>query len=326
MKKIKVGYTDFYPTCDFKNDFIFSLLSKHYDIELTNENPDYLFFSLMGNENLKYDCIKIFYTGENICPDFNLCDYAIGFEYMDYGDRYIRMPIFYPMANTDFDDMLKRVNFTKQELQKKQGFCSFVYSNGNASPIRKKMYDMLNSYKPVLSGGGYLNNVGGRVENKNKFQNTCKFSIAFENSSHPGYCTEKLMQSFAAKTIPIYWGDPRVGEVFNTKAFINCHDYNSLEDVLEFVKKVDTNDELYMQIMSEKPLLSIKDNYENKMKEVEDFLVHIIEQPLEEAVRYNRTFWGEIYIKRYRSWKKAFDVMPINLAKKLYRYCRAKIK
>ena len=37
-----------------------------------------------------------------------------------------------------------------------------------------------------------------------------KFVLAFENSSSPGYCTEKLFHAKVAGAIPIYWGDPLV--------------------------------------------------------------------------------------------------------------------
>lgn len=40
---------------------------------------------------LEYDCIKIMFIGENIVFDFNVCDYVIGFNYIDFGDCYLRL-------------------------------------------------------------------------------------------------------------------------------------------------------------------------------------------------------------------------------------------
>ena len=43
---------------------------------------------------MKYkNAVKIFYTQENLCPDFNFADYGIGFEELTYGDRYLQFPI-----------------------------------------------------------------------------------------------------------------------------------------------------------------------------------------------------------------------------------------
>lgn len=75
------------------------------------------------------------------------------------------------------------------------------------------MFEALKKYKKVNSGGRYLNNIGRAVVDKIQFESRHKFSICFENSSYPGYTTEKIIEAFAAKTIPIYWGNPCVGNM-----------------------------------------------------------------------------------------------------------------
>jgi hypothetical protein len=52
-----------------------------------------------------------------------------------------------------------------------------------------------------------------------------KFVVAFENSSAPGYNTEKLTHAIEADSMPIYWGDPEIGRSFNPGRFIDAHDY-----------------------------------------------------------------------------------------------------
>ena len=49
--------------------------------------------------------------------------------------------------------------------------------------------------------------------------------------------------------------------------------------------------------------------------EYEKFIYSIIEQPLEDAIRYNRHFWGEIYHKRLRMYKKGYDTNLIMCTK-----------
>lgn len=46
------------------------------------------------------------------------------------------------------------------------------------------------------------------------------FSVAVENASYPGYFTEKITDCFAAKTVPIYWGDPEIGRNFNEQGIL----------------------------------------------------------------------------------------------------------
>ncbi|WP_300449474.1 glycosyltransferase family 10 [uncultured Helicobacter sp.] len=162
---------------------------------------------MFGVEHIHYDCVRIFYTGENITPNFNICDYAIGFEHIQFLDRYIRYPL-YLFYEADFEKALhKHENISSKTLQNKTRFCNFIVSNGRADPLREATFRALNAYKKVDSTGKYLNNIGGAIKDKFAFQQQCLFSLCFENSSTPGYLTEKLIQAAAAQTIPIYWGD-----------------------------------------------------------------------------------------------------------------------
>ena len=44
-----------------------------------------------------------------------------------------------------------------------------------------------------------------------------QFSIVIENCQENDYFTEKLVDCFVCKTIPIYWGASNIGEYFNVK-------------------------------------------------------------------------------------------------------------
>ena len=228
-KKIKIKFVDFYDSFNTSdNDFI-RVLNERYDVELS-DNPDYIIYSGFGFKHLDYDCIRIFYTGECITPDFNQCDYAIGFDRLNFGDRYIRIPLYMLFQYKEsYLKLQHRKEFGEDFLAQKTGFCSFVYSNCFAQDLRTQMFEKLSQYKKVDSGGRYKNNIGGAVKDKNEFQSKYKFSIAFENASYDGYSTEKIVESFAAGTIPIYYGDPLIANDFDERAFVNCHRYKSLE-------------------------------------------------------------------------------------------------
>ena len=98
-------------------------------------------------------------------------------------------------------------------------------------------------------------------KNKLKFLKNYKFTIAFENSVTPGYNTEKLIHPIIVNSIPIYFGDPFVSRDFNTKSFINVHDFQNMDDVIKRIIQIDNDDKLYERILNE-PWL--KDNKKNK--------------------------------------------------------------
>lgn len=112
-------------------------------------------------------------------------------------------------------------------------------------------------------------------ESKMDFIKQYKFTIAFENHSIPGYSTEKLWQAFCAGSVPIYWGNPCVLQEVNAESFINCNDYgNDFEAVINRIREVDENDELYMSMLRHAPM---KAGYDFSTKALEDFLYKITE-------------------------------------------------
>ena len=92
-RKIKINFSDFHKGFNPENSEYMNVLKEKYDVEIS-DHPDYLIYSVFGTEYLKYDCVRIFYTGECVVPNFNECDYAIGFDRISFGDRYIRVPIY----------------------------------------------------------------------------------------------------------------------------------------------------------------------------------------------------------------------------------------
>jgi hypothetical protein len=135
----------------------------------------------------------------------------------------------------------------------KRRFCSFIYTNRVA--FRGQFFKKLSrTYKPVDSGGRYLNNVGGAIPlgtlPRLDWMEDFKFNISFENTSVPGYISEKLVEPMLVGTIPIYWGDKLVHRDFNTESFVNVHELGDLEKAIQRVKALDQNDDLYFDMLT----------------------------------------------------------------------------
>lgn len=258
MNKLVIGFTD---TFGGVENFFAKILSEKYEVVRNDENPDYLIFGdrNFGQNNLTYDsnrCIKIFYTGENARPWEYKCHYSISFDHDDFDNRNYRLPLYViydydnhhrsvPVPNTS------TISRSPSDLNEKKGFCSFVVKNGGCQK-RNDWFNKLNQYKHVASGGPLFNNIGyvlsrgeDGIAEKIKFLNSYKFNLCFENSSYPGYTTEKLYEALCAKTVPIYWGSPTVEVDFNPKAFLNWHDYQDDEAFFEAIKEIDENPDLY---------------------------------------------------------------------------------
>jgi len=275
---------------------LLNLINEDYDIEITdNFDADYVIHSCMGYEVLKYSGIRIYVCGECVSPNFNTSDYALAFDRMSFGDRNHWFPLIklYRDAYKVLQNPRPQADLV---IKNKSDFCAYVMSNTkNSSDERVQIFDLLNAYKTVNSGGRWRNNVGGPVPSKLEFQTKHKFVIAFENNSYPGYLSEKFAEAAQAGAIPIYWGDPEIGNYFNSNAFINCHDYSSLDASVARVIEIDQDDTLYRAMLDEPWFPSNIEPDILSTKSIQSFFKNIFDQPHEEAYRRNLSRWGIKY-------------------------------
>lgn len=300
---IKIQFTDWWDVFDPHDNFITDALKDNFEYEISDD-PDFVFCSMFGRRHLKYDCAKIFFTGENILPDFNLVDYGMGFQAIDFYDRYLRLPL-YVLYPKEVEAALNKHTFEDEWYLKDRKFCNFVISNAISDPSRDAMIEALNSYKSVASGGRYRNNVGGPVKDKVEFQKGYKFTMSFENTGSRGYTTEKIIEAFASGTVPIYWGNPDIAKEFNPEAFINCHDFDSFEAVVEEVKRIDNDDEAYLK-MAKAPIIKEGSEAAELLSGhyLKDYLQKVCSQSREDAIRRNRIYQGAYYENEARFHEK----------------------
>jgi hypothetical protein len=265
-RNIRVYFSDFWDNFLMDDNYFYNLLSTKYNLIIDEVNPEILIYSLFGNNHHKYDrsrCIKIFYTGENRRPNYDECDYSLSFDYTDDNRNY-RLPLWalilnwfdrpYNM-NRDHAYLQNIDDFLNKKIPTKNKFCAFVVSNPSAQKRIEFAYK-LSVYKRIDSPGRVLNNMpmisgrGDQIEKIN-FLKDYKFNLCFENSSNPGYCTEKIIHAMFMSSIPIYYGDPLVVNDFNVKSFLNWHDYNNDELLLSKIIEIDNNDKLYRDMINE---------------------------------------------------------------------------
>ncbi|QQW95060.1 fucosyltransferase [Helicobacter pylori] len=300
---------------EFKASVLYSILKQRYKIILhsnPNEPSDLVFGNPLeqARKILSYQNTKrVFYTGENEAPNFNLFDYAIGFDELDFNDRYLRMPLYYAYLHykaeivndttspyklkADSLYALKKPSHKFKENHPhlyalinnesdplKRGFASFVASNANA-PVRNAFYEALNSIEPVAGGGAVKNTLGYNVKNKNEFLSQYKFNLCFENSQGYGYVTEKILDAYFSHTIPIYWGSPSVAKDFNPKSFVNVHDFKNFDEAIDYIKYLHTHQNAYLDMLYENPLNSVNGKagfYQNlSFEKILDFFKTILE-------------------------------------------------
>jgi hypothetical protein len=249
---VRIGFAGFWDDFDPRDNFFTRLLSRRYDVVVCDE-PDFLIHSCVGrgrHDHRRHAGVRIFFTGENVAPDWHSTDWAFTFEHSAH-PRHFRLPLW--ALYLDPAALIKPATYDPAAvLAAKTRFCGFVVSNPLCK-ARNDFYHRLAKYRPVDSGGQLFNTLGHRVADKRAFLAECKFTIAFENESHPGYTTEKLAEAMLAGSTPIYWGDPLVGRDFDTTSFLSAHDTpgpRMLDDLVERVVALDRDEGLHRQVLA----------------------------------------------------------------------------
>ena len=272
---------------------ILPFIENRYDIHITKDkDAEYVLHSCFGHEVLKYSGIRVFVTGEYVTPNFNTSDYALAFDHLDFGDRYCRLPLI-KLFRDAYASLLAPRTDLETTVKGKTGFCAYVMSNRkNSAPERERIVDAINQYKAIDCGGKWRNNVGGPVADKIAFQCNYKFVLAIENYSAPGYLTEKFAQAAQSNAVPIYWGDPTISQYINPKAFVNCHDFDSEEALVSYIRQLDCDNEAYHSMLMEPWFKQGQEPNDWQDTTFTDFLSNIFNQPHKNAYRRNRSRWG----------------------------------
>ncbi|MFH4964298.1 glycosyltransferase family 10 [Gaetbulibacter sp. M235] len=291
--EIKINFTDFWPDFDKKDNYFYNLLVQKYTVVI-DENPDLLFFSSFGKDYLKYKCKRIHYTGENFRPNFYLSDFVFSFDYLSRKNHF-RLPLYslYIERHKGYKNfwLNKNEETLKNIWAKKNKFCCMVVSNPKAKD-RIKFFENLSKFRQIDSGGAVLNNVGGRVKNKMEFINDYKFVIAFENASFDGYTTEKILEPILMDCIPIYWGNKKIDLEFNTKRFINFHDFESEEELFKRLEEIESNPDLALEILKEPIFAKDRIDYETEKTLVLEHIINVIESNKKPIAQ---TYWPDVY-------------------------------
>jgi alpha(1,3/1,4) fucosyltransferase len=317
LKTLKIGFSSSWEILDPGGDVssLLKFLGK-YQLEITTpQDADYLIYTVFNGKHhgeARPDAIKIFFTGENFCPDFNVCDYALSFEYLDYGDRHLRYPLylFYP----DVDKLNRRTEVTALDLKSRPHFCNFIVSNGKAEPARDAFFQTLDKRLHVHSAGRHLRNTESMDQLhpqydgnalKRRYMQDFRFSLAFENSSHPGYVTEKIVDAFMARTVPIYWGDPRVCDEFNPDSFVNVHDFADWETAIDYIVALNDDEQRMLAMLNTSPLKK-PDQTQIYQRKLQSFLENIFDQPIATARRRPRAGFALRMERRRRRDESSF--------------------
>ncbi len=180
----------------------------------------------------KYGRSMLYYTAEHNGAglpgekqiDFTIYDFAFSHYRID-NTRHAWMPNYVRRYGIN---VFSKVNelYSQNIKQPKTLNFQFCYSNSDCDR-RNKAFHTMNNLLPVDCGGKLFNNSGVYLpRDQNSYLQALakyRFIFAYENACYPSYHTEKLINALMAGSIPLYWGDALVRQVWNRDCFIDLN-------------------------------------------------------------------------------------------------------
>jgi hypothetical protein len=126
-----------------------------------------------------------------------------------------------------------------QRIYDKNGMTSIIASNKQMTIGHRLRHSVIATAgdKMTVRGRGYT-----AIDYKLDLLKDFRFHVVIENTNIAGWFTEKLIDCFRTGTVPIYWGNPLIGEIFDREGMIICHTEQQIIDALNSVtlEKYDT--------------------------------------------------------------------------------------
>ncbi|XP_044747599.1 alpha-(1,3)-fucosyltransferase C-like [Coccinella septempunctata] len=138
------------------------------------------------------------------------------------------------------------------EIVEKSGKIAWLVSNCATPSGREELAKEINRYMPVDIIGNC--NLDSPLKCPKSSQQHCyklierryKFYLSFENSLCEDYVTEKFFNILKLNLIPIVYGTANYTRIAPPNSYINVKDYQNVSDMVEYLKILDDNPDLYL--------------------------------------------------------------------------------
>jgi hypothetical protein len=177
-------------------------------------------------------------------------------------ENVVNVPLFIPYLYTNnFVENLENIHLIPRTIVPSKEVCVII-SNPNGI-IRNKFLDKLGKVMKIDYAGNYKTNIEKIHNHYNtpefiNFVSDYKFIISMENSRNDTYITEKIIHGLLAKTIPIYWGSPRVYDYINKDRILAVMEEDEIDKIIDKMIQINENNDQWIEIINKHALCNIK--------------------------------------------------------------------
>jgi hypothetical protein len=212
------------------------------------------------------------FVWENQRPNYQKYKFSLSSDFDTYGGKNCRVPLWYMELQwpgavasqphrrgkhiahgfeplVDIDSLLHPR--PSPSAADKELFCCMIAANAEAH--RMLCVGRLSSIERVDLFGP----ITGKPFQASKYEllSRYRFNLCFENSTFPGYYTEKLLQAWVGGCVPLYYSDPWFKLDFNPKALINRINFSTVDEFANHVASVNASRAAMVELFDQ-PLLT----------------------------------------------------------------------
>jgi hypothetical protein len=215
-------------------------IAKYFDLILT-----------WDTELLKLPNAKLMYMGMTWIPE-------VYYQNIKLEDKEFKVSFICGTKNSTMNHLMRQELWGKKEEIKNQNL---------------KINFFNSSHNPMTIDYGHV--LGPNPEDKIEVFKDYQYHIVIENSCYDNYFSEKIIDCFITKTIPIYVGCPNIFKFFNTEGIIVVNNVNEIIDICSILTP-----EFYLTKKG-----AIEENFQLCKEYARDFTQRIYEIILEEIER-----------------------------------------
>lgn len=138
------------------------------------------------------------------------------------------------VGSSRVDRNLLEINSDKTKL------CSMIASNKNMTYGHQFRHQIASSFSSFDKWGSGYNYFSSKEDPLRQYM----YSIVVMNAKYDYYFTEYLIDCLICKTIPIFWGSPLIGDIFDVRGMYLFDTIDDLRIILDKINQEDYNSKI----------------------------------------------------------------------------------
>lgn len=168
------------------------------------------------------------------------------------------------------------------EFPEKNKLMCMISSDKELCDLHKARKNVARKYKDKIDVYGTIDD--GKYVEENVHE-PYKYEVVIENDIEDRWFTEKILNCFANKTIPIYYGARKINEYFNHQGILMCNSIEEVEHTIEDILERQDEYDFFYEWVDNKKILDENYKLSKQYKSFDDWFYKNYKKEIEEMFK-----------------------------------------